>query len=85
MARPGRKRRADSPYADQAERLAERLRALRAQAGLTQEQLAARAQVAVATVRKIETGAVVEPGYFTVMALLGALGLGRDANLAGSP
>ena len=28
----------------------------------------------MATVRKIETGAVVEPGYFTVIALLHALG-----------
>jgi transcriptional regulator with XRE-family HTH domain len=74
MARPGRRRRADSPYAAQAERLAAWLRDLREQAGLTQEQLAARAQVAVATVRKIETGAVVEPGYFTVTALLHALG-----------
>lgn len=50
------------------------LRALREQAGLTQEQLAASAGVAVATVRKIETGAVVEPGYFTVLALVRALG-----------
>jgi transcriptional regulator with XRE-family HTH domain len=74
MTRPGRRRRADSPYAAQAERLAAWLRDLREQAGLTQEQLAARAQVAVATVRKIETGAVVEPGYFTVTALLHALG-----------
>jgi len=75
--RPGRRRRADSRYADQADRLAKRLRALRTRAGLTQEQLAARAQVAVATVRKIETGAVVEPGYFTVMALLHALEAGH--------
>ncbi len=77
MGRPGRRRRADSPYADQAERLSRLLRDLRAQTGLTQEQLAARAQVAVATVRKIETGAVVEPGYFTVVALLRALGAGH--------
>jgi transcriptional regulator with XRE-family HTH domain len=55
--------------------LSQRLRELRAQEGLTQEQLAASAQVAVATVRKIETGAVVEPGYFTVLALLSALGI----------
>jgi transcriptional regulator with XRE-family HTH domain len=75
MVRPGRRRRADSPYAEQAERLSRRLRDLRVQAGLTQEQLAARAQLAVATVRKIETGAVVEPGYFTVIALLHALGI----------
>jgi hypothetical protein len=29
---------------------------------------------AIATVRKIETGVVVEPGYFTVLALMDALG-----------
>jgi hypothetical protein len=29
-------------------------------------------------VRKIETGAVVEPGYFTVMALLGVLGAAAE-------
>jgi transcriptional regulator with XRE-family HTH domain len=50
--------------------LAARLRALREQAGLSQEQLAASAGVAVATVRNIETGTVIEPGYFTVMALV---------------
>ena len=61
-------------YAEAA-RLALRLREIREQAGLTQEQLAARARVAVATVRKIETGAVVEPGYFTVIGLLDALGV----------
>ena len=44
---------------------------------MTQEQLAARAQVAVATVRKIETGVVVEPGYFTIITLLRALGVGH--------
>ena len=46
--------------------------------GLTQEQLAARAQVAVATVRKIEQGAVTEPGYFTVIGLLDALGVTHE-------
>ena len=32
------------------------------------------AELAVATVRKIETGAVIEPGYFTILALQQALG-----------
>jgi transcriptional regulator with XRE-family HTH domain len=50
------------------------LRGLREHAGLTQERLASQAEVAVSTVRKIETGAVVEPGYFTVMALMKVLG-----------
>jgi len=73
MTRPGRRKRADSRYAEQAQRLADRLRSLRERAGLSQEQLAARAEVSVATVSKIETGAVREPGYFTVVAMLGVL------------
>lgn len=43
---------------------------------MTQEQLAARAQVAVSTLRKIERGHVIEPGYFTVLSLATALGIG---------
>jgi transcriptional regulator with XRE-family HTH domain len=70
----GRRSRANSQYALQATQLARQLRELRETAGITQEGLAAQAGVGVATVRKIETGAVVEPGYFTVMALMGVLG-----------
>jgi transcriptional regulator with XRE-family HTH domain len=62
----------------QAGRLAWRLRELRERAEITQERLAAQAGVAISTVRKIETGAVVEPGYFTVMALMRALGASPD-------
>jgi ribosome-binding protein aMBF1 (putative translation factor) len=75
VVRPGRRRRADSQYRPQAARLALRLREIREQAGLSQESLAAQAQVAVGTVRKIEQGAVIEPGYFTVIGLLNALGV----------
>jgi transcriptional regulator with XRE-family HTH domain len=78
VAGPGRNRRADSRYAEQAGRLAEWLRDRRVQAGMSQEQLAGRAQVAVATVRKIEKGVVIEPGYFTVLALMHALGATRE-------
>jgi transcriptional regulator with XRE-family HTH domain len=78
VTRPGRRRRADSLYVEQAARLAAWLRDRREQAELSQEQLAARAQVAVATVRKIEKGIVIEPGYFTVLALMQALGAGRE-------
>ena len=74
----GRSRRADSRYAAQAGRLAARLRELRERAGLSQERLAAQADVAVSTVRKIETGAVVEPGYFTIMALIDVLGTSTE-------
>ena len=71
---PGRRSKANSRYAPQAARLAGQLRELRENAGMTQQSLAAQAGVSIATVRKIETGAVVEPGYFTVMALMGVLG-----------
>lgn len=78
MAQPGRKRNEDSPYGEQAQRLAVGLRSWRERAGLTQEQLAARAQVAVATVRKIEAGTVMNPGVFTVMAMFTVLGAGAE-------
>lgn len=78
MIRSGRRSRAESQFREQAAVLAVRLRARREELGLTQEQLASGAQLAVATVRKIETGAVVEPGYFTVLALVEALGSRHD-------
>ena len=70
----GRRRRAESRYVAQAAELAGKLRERRESAGITQERLAAMADVGIATVRKIETGVVIEPGYFTVMALMSALG-----------
>jgi transcriptional regulator with XRE-family HTH domain len=76
--RRGRRRRADSPYAAQAALLSSQIRERRESAGITQERLAALAGVGIATVRKIETGVVVEPGYFTVMALMGVLGIPPD-------
>ena len=63
MARPGRRKRAESRYTEQAERLAARLRALREQRGMTQEHLAARAEISV-----------VEPSLFTVLAIVRVLG-----------
>jgi transcriptional regulator with XRE-family HTH domain len=71
---PGRRKRADNPYAEGASHLAERLRQLRERARKTQEEVAAAAGLSVATVRKIETGAVTEPGYFTVLAIASAIG-----------
>jgi transcriptional regulator with XRE-family HTH domain len=70
----GRRSKANSRYAVQAAQLAGQLRELRESAGITQERLAAEAGVSIATVRKIETGAVVEPGYFTIMALMRVFG-----------
>ncbi|WP_285791442.1 helix-turn-helix transcriptional regulator [Micromonospora sp. NBRC 101691] len=71
----GRSRRENSRFRGEAEVLAIRLRALRGDRGLTQEQLAGRARVAVSTLRKIESGRVIEPGYFTMLALANALGV----------
>lgn len=76
--RRGRQSRENSPYLAQAPRLAARLRELREAAGMSQERLASAAQVGVSTLRKIETGAVIEPGYFTVLALIGALGISLE-------
>ncbi|MFD8564321.1 helix-turn-helix domain-containing protein [Streptosporangium canum] len=70
----GRRKRADSRYASQAARLGPRLKELRIQKGYTQQQLAASAEIALSTLRKIETAAVVEPGYFTILSLLRVLG-----------
>lgn len=75
MPVPGRRKRADSRYAERARDLSARLRARREQAGLTQEQLASRAGLSAATIRKIETGAVAEPGWFTVLDIARALGV----------
>lgn len=74
MARPGRRKRAESRYTEEAALLAARLRALREQRGMTQEQLAARAEVSIATVRNIERVAVVEPSLFIVLAIVRVLG-----------
>ncbi|MEU4626903.1 helix-turn-helix transcriptional regulator [Actinoplanes sp. NPDC023801] len=71
----GRTRREESRFREQAQQLAARLRALRTDRGMTQEQLATQAQVAVSTLRKIESGRVVEPGFFTMLSLASALGI----------
>jgi len=67
--------------------LAGRLRQFRERARKTQEEVAAAAGLSVATVRKIETGAVTEPGYFTVLAIASAIGasIADLAELAATP
>jgi transcriptional regulator with XRE-family HTH domain len=55
-----------------------RLRELREQAGLTQQQLAERAGIHKLTVAKFEQG-LREPGWSTVQALVDALGVSCDA------
>jgi transcriptional regulator with XRE-family HTH domain len=67
-----------SRFLKDAQHLAASIRAAREEAQMSQEALAFAAGVSASTVRKIETGGVVEPGFFPVMAILRQLGL--DAN-----
>ncbi len=60
-------------------RLARLLTEQRKAAGLSQEAVARKAQLALSTVRKIETNGIREPGVFTVVALLRALELEMSA------
>lgn len=70
----GRTRRENSRYKFQAGLLASQLRMMRTAQHLTQDEIARRAGIGIATLRKIENGAVIEPGYFTVLAIAAALG-----------
>lgn len=45
-------------------------------------EIAARAGISAETLRKIETGRIPTPAFFTVAALAGALGLSLDALVA---
>ena len=65
--------------------MGERLRRLRAAAGLTQEQLAARAGVGVRTVRQLELGAVRRPQAASVQRLAEALGVDAVELTAADP
>jgi transcriptional regulator with XRE-family HTH domain len=55
--------------------LAARLREARIRRDITQEALAAQAEIGLSTLRRIEQGQVVEPGFFTIKAIGQALGL----------
>jgi transcriptional regulator with XRE-family HTH domain len=59
-------------------RFARRLKELREQAGLTQQQLAEKAGMHKLTVAKLEQG-IREPSWATVQALADALGVNTDA------
>jgi transcriptional regulator with XRE-family HTH domain len=62
----------------QTPRFADRLRALRERAGITQQQLAARAGMHKLTVAKLEQG-IREPAWATVQALGEAVGVSCEA------
>lgn len=78
---PNRASRESSRYRDHARHLASTLKAARQQQALSQQELAQRANVAIGTVRAIEAGRTVEPGFFTVLALAHALNMDVPALL----
>lgn len=55
--------------------LAAFLKERREAAGMTQQALASEARVSVSWLAKMEQGAIVEPGFFPVFAVLRALGV----------
>lgn len=76
---PNRRKRSESRYTAQAAQLADLIRDARTSAGLSQQQLASRAEVAIGTVRAMEGKRTVEPGFFTVHALALALNIPADS------
>jgi transcriptional regulator with XRE-family HTH domain len=65
---------------ERGERLGRLLRAARADRSLTE--VAAAAGISAETLRKIETGRIPTPAFFTVSALAGTLGLSLDRLVA---
>lgn len=82
---PNRARRAASPYQERSVRLREALRNARRRSGLSQQELATRAGLAIGTVRAVESGRVVEPGFFTVLAIADVLDLDAVAAVRPEP
>lgn len=80
----GRKTRRASEHREAARALGAFLRRSREAQGLSRDELAIQSGSSVSTIQKIEVGTVVEPGYFTVVALCRALGLGMaDLDMLG--
>ncbi len=61
-----------------------RVQAMRKRAGLTQQELCQKANLAYSTLTKIERGAIKSPSIFTIQSIAGILGVSLD-ELVGSP
>ncbi len=70
--------RSKNRYAKPAAHLAGSIRNARTEVGMSQQQLAEKADISIGTVRNIEQGAVKDPGFFEVAALAYALGIELD-------
>lgn len=71
----GRVRREMSPHRSAAAALRNVVKERRTELGLSQQAVAVRAGVAIGTVRALESGRTVDPGLFTVITIVEALGL----------
>lgn len=78
---PNRARREQSRHAEAGRQLGAALKRARLERGLSQQDVATRARVAIGTVRAIEGRRTLEPGFFTVVALAMALELDLAAYL----
>ena len=58
--------------------LGQKIKALRKEKGLTQEQLAIKAEVSYTTLTKVETGAIKNPSFETVAAIAKGLEITLD-------
>lgn len=65
--------------------LGQQLQTARQKAGLTQQKLCQQANISFSTLTKIERGAIKSPSIFTIQSIAGALGVGLDELLGGSP
>lgn len=65
--------------------LGKQLQSARQAAGLTQQQLCARANLSFSTLTKIERGAIKAPSIFTIQAIAGALNLSLDELMGQAP
>lgn len=65
--------------------LGKHLQAARQAAGLTQQQLCARANLSFSTLTKIERGAIKSPSIFTVQSIAGAVGVSLDELVGAAP
>lgn len=83
---PGRRRHSPGDLA-RGERLGAAIAAARQARGRTQEEVARLAEVALSTLRKIETGQTCDPSFFTVVEVARAVDERLDAlaKAAGSP
>jgi transcriptional regulator with XRE-family HTH domain len=67
--RSGRKKSSEQPWAHLAPEIGRRLRNAREKKRTTREKLGNECGVAASTIAKLESGRIIEPGFFTIWAI----------------